>query len=647
VTTYTYNLDGTVQQVAYTNAPIATPSVSYTYDPVYGRVATMVDGTGTTAYTYHPAGSLGGGQVASVDGPLTNDTITYTYDELGRVVSRAINGAANTTTQVYDALGRVTSETNVLGTFAYAYVGVTGRLQLVTYPNGQTSSYAYFDTVGDLRLQTIHHRKPDTSTLSKFDYTYDSVGNILTWQQQADSDAPTVWQYGYDRADQLTAAVHQTTGGTPAILKRYAYTYDPAGNRTAEQIDGAVTLATHDNLNRLLTHQAGGTLQFKGTLSEPGAVIVNGKPAAVDAANRFVAGVPVTAGTTTVTINATDASGNASEAVYEVDQAGTGKTFTYDANGNMTSDGTRTFEWDGKNQLIAVNVGSHRSEYTYDGYRRRVRIVERESGAVQSETRGVWCGTELCEDRAADGATITRRSFPYGVQVGGAQRYFVTDHLGSVRDVTDASGALLARYAFDPWGRRTVTEGSDVTDVGLSGHRQATGGLSLALYRGYDAESGRWLNEDPIGFRGGINLYDYNYGNPISRTDPLGLTPQCTTVLQILLAELESTRREALTPWELKQAWDMDTGTGDGIPDRIVQCLFERRVKVTTVTTKHWFVVERCQECGQTWTRARLRHDERQVRTEERAERTGFNVYVSLIIATPPEEQCRSRTPSW
>jgi len=51
--------------------------------------------------------------VASVDGPLVNDTITYTYDELGREVTRAINGAANRTTQVYDALGRVTTETNV------------------------------------------------------------------------------------------------------------------------------------------------------------------------------------------------------------------------------------------------------------------------------------------------------------------------------------------------------------------------------------------------------------------------------------------------------------------------------------------------------------------------------------------------------
>ena len=77
-----------------TNAAIPTPSVSFTYDRVYARVVTMMDGTGTTSYTYHPAGVLGAGQVASVDGPLTDDTITYTYDELGRVLSRAINGVA-------------------------------------------------------------------------------------------------------------------------------------------------------------------------------------------------------------------------------------------------------------------------------------------------------------------------------------------------------------------------------------------------------------------------------------------------------------------------------------------------------------------------------------------------------------------------
>ena len=46
----------------------------------------------------------------------------------------------------------------------------------------------------------------------------------------------------------------------------------------------------------------------------------------------------------------------------------------------MTSDGTRTFEWDAVNRLVAVNIDTHRSEFAYDGVDRRVRIVEKENG---------------------------------------------------------------------------------------------------------------------------------------------------------------------------------------------------------------------------------------------------------------------------
>ena len=116
---YTYAVDDAATQVAYANAAHATPTVSYYYDAVYPRMTTMVDGTGTTAYAYKAVGGLGANQVASVDGPLANDTITYDFDELGRMTGRAINGVG--LTQAYDALGRVTSETNVLGTFAYTY----------------------------------------------------------------------------------------------------------------------------------------------------------------------------------------------------------------------------------------------------------------------------------------------------------------------------------------------------------------------------------------------------------------------------------------------------------------------------------------------------------------------------------------------
>jgi hypothetical protein len=109
---------------------------------------------------------------------------------------------------------------------------MTTRLASVLYPNGQMSTYTYFGADTDHRLQTIHHQRPDTSTLSRFDYTYNPVGRILTWQQQADSAAPEVWHFRYDGGNQLVYWEKLSTGGTPAVLNRLAYSYDLAGNRS-------------------------------------------------------------------------------------------------------------------------------------------------------------------------------------------------------------------------------------------------------------------------------------------------------------------------------------------------------------------------------------------------------------------------------
>lgn len=234
-----------------------------------------------------------------MDGPLGDDTIAYTYDALGRVETRAIHGVPLTLTYdpstalgvalslpKGDALGRVTQEGNALGTFGYAYDGTSGRVATVTYPNGQTSAYTYLPAAQDHRLQTIHHRLANTTTVSRFDpstalgvalslskgdYTYDAVGNLVTWQQQAGTAAPARWTYGYDRADQLTRAQQATTDPTPTVLQRFAYGYDPAGNRLFEQIDDGVTAWTHDRLNRLQTQAGGGILQVAGTVNEPAA----------------------------------------------------------------------------------------------------------------------------------------------------------------------------------------------------------------------------------------------------------------------------------------------------------------------------------------------------------------------------------------
>jgi RHS repeat-associated protein len=523
-TDYIYFADNQPQQTSYPNAVIATPTVTFTYDTTYGRVSTMVDGTGTTTTTYHAPGNFGAGQVASIDGPLTNDTIAYAYDQLGRVTTRSINGSANEVTWTFDALGRVTAETNVLGTFAYGYDGHTNRVASVTYPNNQTSTYAYFGNTGDHRLQTIHHKYPNTTTLSKFDYTYDAAENILTWRQQADTTA-VLWNYGYDLADQLTLAVKQLTDPTPVVLKRYGYTYDPAGNRTAEQIDDAVTGATYDNMNRLVSRQPGGVLRFVGTVNEASTVRIDGRPATVTPDGRFAGQVPVGGGASTVTIVATDPSGNSATAVYDLTQSGAAQTSAYDANGNLTSDGIHTYEWNARNQLAAIDGGTSRSEFTYDGLRRRVRVVEKENGTVQLETTVVWCEEEICEVRAADGIVVTKRAFLFGEQQSGDARLFVSDHLGSVTEVTDSSSTLLARYDLDPWGRRTLVAGNDVTERGytdLTTHPPS--GLNIALYRVYSPSLGRWTSADPAGMQDGLNLYQYVANNPLKYVDPLGLS---------------------------------------------------------------------------------------------------------------------------
>jgi RHS repeat-associated protein len=83
---------------------------------------------------------------------------------------------------------------------------------------------------------------------------------------------------------------------------------------------------------------------------------------------------------------------------------------------------------------------------------------------------------------------------------------------------------LLARYAFDPWGRRALSTGTDLSGKGFTGHNwQAAAGLWLTQYRAYSPELARWLSEDPAGFEDGPNLYGYVANQPTQAIDPFGL----------------------------------------------------------------------------------------------------------------------------
>ena len=122
---------------------------------------------------------------------------------------------------------------------------------------------------------------------------------------------------------------------------------------------------------------------------------------------------------------------------------------------------------------------------------------------------------------------VTKRFYAEGqinYQPSTINLFYTRDHLGSVREVTANTGTVRARYDYDPYGKITKVSGDLDSDFRYTGHYyHAQSGLHLALYRAYDSESGRWLNRDPIGEAGGINLYGYVGNNPVNLTDPTGL----------------------------------------------------------------------------------------------------------------------------
>lgn len=466
-TNYTYFADDNIQQISYTDTngqPLnpVTPSVSFTFDPNYNRVKTMADGIGSTVYAYNPIAvppALGANQLASIDGPLANDTITFSYDQLGRVTSRQLNGSTNSETWAFDSLGRLSSDTNKLGAFTYGYVGVTNRLNALTYPNGATANYTYFPNAQNKRLQEIKTQTSASALFSQFDYTYDAEGQLLTWTKNNPGlTGPQRYDLGPDNADQLLAAPLKDATSN-ALIKQYTYGYDLASNRTSERVGNKTTTSTPNNVNEITSQ------------SNPSA------------------------------------------------------TLTYDTNGSLTGDGkSMTFEWDAANRLVAINYTgtTSRSEFSYDGLNRLAKVIEKVNGVVNSTSKFVWVGNEKCEVRDASDS-LTLRLYSQGQYGGGAAYFYSRDHLGSVREMFKADNTVVARYDYDPWGRITEvinTTKSHNTFTGL--YRHSKSDLIFAEYRAYDTDLGRWLNRDPIGESGGINLYGYVSNDPTDRVDHLG-----------------------------------------------------------------------------------------------------------------------------
>ena len=194
---------------------------------------------------------------------------------------------------------------------------------------------------------------------------------------------------------------------------------------------------------------------------------------------------------------------------YKVNVAGAvGGSYSYDLNGNCTTQiiagVTTQYQWDAENRLVKIIGPTYSTAFTYDGFGRCLQIVDSTNGVMSSTKLFLWSGQNRCEEKDGSG-NLTKLFYPEGEQILGTNYYYIRDQLGSVRQIDDQYGDWMAVYNYDSFGNQTKIVGSGVdSDFGFAGYyKHAASGLNLTVFRAYNPALGRWLNQDPIGERGG------------------------------------------------------------------------------------------------------------------------------------------------
>jgi len=225
-----------------------------------------------------------------------------------------------------------------------------------------------------------------------------------------------------------------------------------------------------------------------------------------------------------------------------------GVTYTYDNSGNTLtkgdSSGTTTFAWDFENRLTSVTLPGSGGTVTfkYDPFGRRIYKSSSSGTSIFA-----YDGDNLVEETSGAGGVVARYSRgmnidePLAMLRSGATSYYHADGLGSVTSLSTPAGVLVNSYTYDSFGKLTNSSGSLSNSFRYTA-REFDSETNLYFYRAryYDPAVGRFLGEDPIGFGGGVNFYNYASGSPTNFSDPTGLLSLCTRPVRFfeLLGEL-------------------------------------------------------------------------------------------------------------
>jgi len=546
-TTFGYDNNGNHTTTA---APLSRNSVNG-YDEL-NRLTQVTDpANGITQYGYNALD-----QLISVTDPRVKTT-TYTTNALGDVLTQ-VSPDTGTTTNTYDGHGNLKTATDARAiTATYTYDALNRPTQIV-YTGGQTKTFTYDQGVNGVGQLTSTTNSQGTVGIG---LTYTPHGRLASKTHTVGSVSQTV-SYGYNSQGQLATltlpsgntvqygyangkVTSLTLNGSTALVSNVSYqpfgpikgwtwgngtpalrTYDQDG-RIASIVGADYKLYGYDAAGRInLLNTDFFTYQNYGYDALDRLTSGHGRAYAYDAnGNRHTqSGGQASAFAVSPTNNRLTSAAGWIMRIYD-----------YDNSGNVLSDGFRTFTYNDAGRMASATQNGVTTTYTYNAVGQRVRkttgstsryFVYDEAGHLIGEydTAGaliqeiVWLG---------DTPIATVRPNAGGVGVF----YIHTDHLNTPRQLTrPTDNEIVWRWNSDAFGVGNALQDPDgngqqvVFNLRFPGqyYDQETG-LHYNYFRDYDPQTGRYVQSDPIGLRGGLNTYAYVKGNPVKYVDPLGL----------------------------------------------------------------------------------------------------------------------------
>lgn len=572
IATITDHLSGVLQRVhdPLNNLVQSTDAKGNVITLVYdrkGRKTGLYDpDLGVWSYSYDALGQLVSQKDAKAQ--VTN----LSYDKLGRMIKRsdptltsewyydaykdgsvcafgkgklceARAGSSYVRKQVYDSLGRPSTTTTFTASASFtasvSYDSLNGRIDRQTYPSGLSVVNTY-TALG--YLQSVKDGRTNTALWTA--KLMDAEGHVSRYEYGNGVVSEDAYYPGSGRLNTAVA------GGSGAV-QSLVHTYDLAGrlkSRTDNAVGGLMASYDYDELNRLKTEtRTGGGL--------PSAQVMGWTYDAIgNMVTRTETGRP---DTDTYNYNSSGAGSVRPHAVASVSGFVNGMAvprYEYDANGNLSSGAGRTVSWFGFNKVQSVSSGASTLNYLYDAEQERSQELYYKAGVLQRTTvylnpgagAGLYyedesglTGTKKKHYLSAGGATfgmIVCTATPCTSTSNTVTQYWHKDHLGSVSVVTDVGGAVVERLAYEPFGKRRISNGlSDAngtlvavnTDRGYTGHEHMEEvGLINMNGRVYDPGLARLLSADPhVTFPNdgqSYNRYSYVMNQPLGFTDPTG-----------------------------------------------------------------------------------------------------------------------------